>query len=37
MKTKKSFISIFLSGLANILSFKGYSRRRRNTFKRKIR
>jgi len=24
MKTKKSFISIFLSGLANILSFKGY-------------
>jgi len=37
MASKKSFLSIFLSDLANILTFKGYSRRRRNTFKKKIR
>jgi len=36
MNRKKSFLFLFLSGLANIFSFKGYSRRRRNSFKRKI-
>jgi len=37
MRTKKSFLFIFLSGLAHIFSFKGYSRRKRNNFKRNIR
>ena len=31
-KKKKSLISIFLSGIANILSFKGYQNRRKNNY-----
>jgi len=31
-KTQKSFLSIFLNGIANIFSFKGYSRRRKRNY-----